>query len=83
MFGHNGGSGGFGPLWLLVSIVIGASLNSMQCSRVQPQPLNLTLDNKVFTTQYAQDSAASYGHRDGATPNNTHRWLVENMESRA
>ncbi len=42
MFGHHSGSGGFSPLWLLVSVIIGASVSATQCSPTQAQPNTLS-----------------------------------------
>jgi len=83
MFNHSSGGGGFSPLLLLASVVIGASLNMTQCSRIQAQPVDLSLSEKGFSTQETEDSATGYVNEGDVAPGRIHPRWVKEMESQA
>lgn len=83
MFDHHSGSGGFGPLWLLASLVIGASLSTTQCNSAQAQSIDLSLRHEHPPLQDVEDSFISYRDAPVDTRGRVHPAWVEDLESKA
>jgi len=66
MFGRHSGSGGFSPLWLLASVIIGSTISTTQCSSTRSQPTGLsfrhtTAPDQLLDCTTLEKQRASYG----------------------